>query len=144
MLDIIQSLVFGVVLVLLGSGLLWRHIAVWSGQRSTPGLEERERREDRLRFRRRSQVAILLIILGVMIPVGDWLMVQRKFPLLITFYWMAVLLLALWIMLLGASDWLSTRVHLRANRATLASLEQKRRELELEVERLRQQGRKNP
>jgi hypothetical protein len=102
--------------------------------------DDRERRHYRLQFRRRVQVSALLILLGIMIPIGDWLMVQRRNLLWMTVYWIVVLILALWIMLLAAIDWLSTRMFVRATRATLAGLARKQRELEAEAERLRGRG----
>ncbi len=137
--DITASLVFGAALVLLGAFLIRWHRAAWRSQRDDPELEPRDRQHFQAQFRRRVQVAILLILLGVLIPVGDALIVQRKNPQWITALLIAILMVALWIMALGAADWLSNRIHFRSTRAALAGLAQKRRELEAEVERLRKQ-----
>jgi hypothetical protein len=148
--EIKASLAMGIALIFLGAWLIRWHWAAWGQHRrqnaadqdagSVPTGDDRERRHFRLQFRRRIQVSALLILLGVMIPIGDWLMVQRQNPLWITIYWIVVLTLALWIMLLAAIDWLATRMYVRATRATLASLARKRRELEAEAERLRGRG----
>jgi hypothetical protein len=141
--DIKASLTMGIALILLGASLIRWHRAVWGHHRSqqeTLAREtggDRELRHYRLQFRRRIQVSALLILLGVMIPIGDWLMVQRQNAMVITIFWLVVLTLALWIMLLAAIDWLSTRMYVRATRATLAGLARKQRELEAEAERLR-------
>jgi hypothetical protein len=143
--DIKASLTMGIALILLGAWLIRWHRAAWQQHRGPeagaqgPG-DERERRHYRLQYRRRMQVSVLLILLGVMIPFGDWLMVQRRNPLWITIFWLAVLTIALWIMLLAALDWLSTRMFLRATHSALAGLARKRRELEAEAERLRGRG----
>jgi hypothetical protein len=151
--EIKASLAMGVALILLGAWLIRWHRAAWRQHRvQEAGQAEacqnmgdgRERRYYRLQFRRRIQISTLLILLGILIPLGDWLMVQRRNPpgnaLGITILWMTVLALALWIMLLAALDWLSTRMHVRATRAALSGLARKQRELEAEAERLRGRG----
>jgi hypothetical protein len=144
--DIKASLTMGIALILLGGWLIRWHRAAWERHRDQEAGahretgDDRERRHYRLQFRRRIQVSALLILLGVMIPTGDWLMVQRRNPMWITVFWIAVLVLSLWIMLLAAVDWLSTRLYVRVTRATLAEIARKQRELEAEVERLRSRG----
>lgn len=139
--DIKASLTMGFALILLGAWLIRWHRAAWGQHRAQQSsADDRERRHFRLQFRRRIQVSALLILLGIMIPIGDWLMVQRRNPLWITVFWIVVLALAMWIMLLAAIDWLSTRMYVRATRATLAGLARKQRELEAEADRLRGRG----
>jgi hypothetical protein len=138
--DIYASLAFGTLLVVVGAGMLRWHVKTWRGHQRESVLEERELRHYRHQFRRRMQVGGLLILLGVLIPVGDGLMMLRKQPGLIAGFWIVVLLVTLWMMLLAALDWVSSRAHLRAMRASLAGLERKRRELEAEVDRLRSRG----
>lgn len=138
--EIKASLTLGIALILLAVWLIRWHWAAWGRHRDLPQGDDRERRHYRLQFRRRIQVSVLLIVLGAMIPIGDWLMVQRRNILGVTIFWIAVLALALWIMLLAAIDWLSTRMYIRATRATLSGLARKQRELEAEAERLRNRG----
>jgi len=140
MIDIKASLLFGLFLVALGVLLIRWHRLAWSAQSREKTTADRELRHYRLQFRRRIQVSCLLILLGVMIPLGDWLMVQRKNPGWIAVFWIAVLILALWMMLLAVFDWLSTRMHVRATRAALAGIARKQRELEAEADRLRNRG----
>ncbi len=135
--DIKASLVFGICLILLGIWLIRWHRAAWNAHRADETADERAKLHYRRQFRRRIQVSVLLVLVGVMIPLGDWLMVQRRDPKWIAIFWIAVLFIALWIMLLAALDWLSSRMHVRAARAALGSLARKQRELEAEVERLR-------
>ncbi len=133
----IAPLAFGTALVVLGAWLIRWHRSAWNSQRDDDSHDDREKRHYWLQFRRRIQVAVLLIVLGIMIPLGDWLTAQNKDPLWFTVFVLAVLAIALWVMMLAMLDWLSTRMHVRATRATLAGLDRKRRELEAEVERLR-------
>ena len=138
--DIKASLAVGITLILLGAWLIRWHRAAWGRHRDPEAGDDRERRHYRLQFRRRIQVSALLILLGVMIPIGDWLMVQRRNPMWITIFWIAVLALAVWIMLLAVVDWLSTRLYVRATRGTLAGLARQQREFEAEAERQRSRG----
>ena len=141
--DLTASLSVGGVLGLLGIALFRWHLKAWRQERDDAAIDERDRHHYRLRFRRRTQVSILLVLLGILIPIGDFWMMQRKNPAWIAAFWIAVLLLTFWIMLLGVFDWLSNRLHFRSTRAALAGLAQKRRELEAqvaaEIERLKRE-----
>jgi hypothetical protein len=134
------SLAFGIGLILLGSALIRWHFVAWRAHRSDAGIDDRERNHYRTQFRRRLQVSGLLILLGFMIPLGDALMELRRAPVFLAWYWFAVLIVTFWLMLLAAFDWVSTRMHNRAMRATLASLARQERELMAEAERLRGRG----
>lgn len=137
--DILASLVFGTALVVLGGFLIRWHHAAWSAQRSDATLDDREKLHYRAQFRRRIQIAAMVILVGIILPLLDWLIERRQSRELITIIVLAVLLIALWIMVLAMIDWLSMRVHNRATQSAIAALARKRRELEAEVERLRQQ-----
>lgn len=140
--DSLASLAFGSSLVLLGGFLIRWHLRIWHGQRDDATLQEGEIRHYRAQLRRRIQVSVLLIVLGVLIPLGDLLMTAGHLSKVAALLWIIVMLLiALWIMLLALLDWISSRVHRRALLGSLASLNRKRRELEDEVTRLRQQQR---
>lgn len=136
--DITPSVVFGGLLTALGCALLWFHLRAWNRGPFARVEDPRELARYRLRFRRRLQVAVLLVVLGIMIPAGDALFGLRKSPLLLTVYWLVVILIALWLMVLALFDWISSRTGIRAARDELAGLERKRRELEEEVSRMRQ------
>jgi ABC-type multidrug transport system fused ATPase/permease subunit len=135
--NIIPSILFGAMLTIGGCALLWFHLRAWNKGPFSRLEDPAERTRYRLRFRRRLQVAVLLVVLGIMIPVGDALFGLRRSPLLLTVYWMIVILLALWVMLLALFDWISSRSGIRAARNELAGLERKRRELEEEIARMR-------
>ncbi|MGQ0636979.1 MAG: hypothetical protein ACT4QC_20410 [Planctomycetaceae bacterium] len=139
--NFLASFLMGAALLTLGSVLLRWHLRAWSTERRDATLDDRERSHYRARFLRRVQVAALLILLGILIPAGDLLMAaaQRRHAGLITGYWIVVLLMTLWVMLLAALDWVSSRANLRAHRAALAAVNRKRQELEAEVARLRRQ-----
>ncbi len=137
--DIKASLAFGTALIFVALWLMRWHCRVWKEHAADETNDDRARRHYRRQFRRRIQVSVLVFLLGVLIPVGDWLMTnaQRKHPQWIALFWIAVLALTMWIMILALFDWLSTRMHVRATRAALGTLARKQRELEAELERLR-------
>lgn len=140
--DVLASLIFGTLLVLVGAALIRWHFQAWTSQRGEKALTDGEIRHYRAQFRRRLQVSCLLILLGVMIPVVDLLMTRgllSKIAALLSI--VGMLLIALWIMLLALLDWASSRVHRRAMLGSLETLDRKRRELEEEVIRLRHRGR---
>lgn len=137
--DLLATLAFGIALVVLGAILLRWHCRVWHEHRREGVLKEREFQYYCSQFRRRAQVSLLLMLLGVALPVGDALMTFGRLDKGAAAWWIAgMLLVALWIMLLAALDWMVTRLHQRAARASLASLSRRRRELEREAARLRQ------
>jgi hypothetical protein len=135
--DILASLVFGTALVVLGGFLVRWHYAAWNAQRNDGTLDDRERLHFRAQFRRRIQIAAMVILVGIILPPLEWLIERKQSRELITIIVIAVLLIALWIMVLAMIDWLSMRVHNRATQSAIAALARKRRELEAEVERLR-------
>ena len=137
--NIYPSLAVGVILVVLGAGLARWHWVAWAAQRRDSTASDRELLYYRAQFRRRLQVSVILMTLGILIPVGDALMMQRQRPGLFAAYWSIVLLMTLWIVLLAAVDWLAGRIQRRAALNALAGLARKRRELEEEVARLRRE-----
>lgn len=140
--DVLASLLFGTLLVLVGAALIRWHLRVWKAQHGDKTLTDGEIRHYRAQFRRRLQVSCLLIVLGVLIPVVDLLMTRgqlSKVAALLSI--LGMLLIALWIVLLALLDWVSSRVHRRALLGSLETLDRKRRELEEEVIRLRHRDR---
>ena len=71
--DIKASLVFGIGLILLGLWLIRWHRAAWGSHRDDETTDDRGKLHYRRQFRRRMQIALLLILLGILLPVGDWL-----------------------------------------------------------------------
>lgn len=140
MLNAAISITIGALLVIAGGAFIHWHIRCWRVQREDASLSDRERLHYRRQFRRRLQISGMLVLLGVLIPVGDLLIPWLQFPRLFGVYWILVLLLASWMMMLAALDWLSGRMQARAHRASLSSLLRKQRELEAEAARLRRAG----
>lgn len=140
--DLVASFVFGAGLILLGACLARWHLRAWQAHRNDGTLNDGERAHYRAQVRRRVHISFLLILLGVIIPAWDVLATRRFLSTQAALLGIIVMLLvALWIMVLAMLDWLSTRVRRRAMLGALTSLARKKRELEDEVIRLRQQQR---
>lgn len=135
--DWIVGTVFGLALVLFGVIMLRRHWLAWQIEKEEPGLEFAERKYFFARYRRRMQTSGLVVLLGILIPIGDALIPWQRFPGLFAIYWGGILLVAVWIILLACGDFVSTRVH---SNAALARIQQKKTELEHEAARLRRDG----
>lgn len=134
--DILSSLLVAVVLVTAAGFWMWRHLGVWQKARRQ-GLEPREFDFRRRQFSRRMQTSGLLAALGISIFVGSWLTGP---PLLVTLFWMGVLLLTCWLALLAAADAVATRMHYYRLRDEYV-VEQRR--LEGELKRLQARGDQN-
>jgi hypothetical protein len=137
MIDIKLSLAFGAALMIFGGALFRAHFAAWDEHRHDETLADRERNYFRSQFRRRVQVAVLIVLLGILIPLADFV-IFMKAPRLFTVLVCVILLVAGWIMVLAALDWLSQRVFNRSLPSRIANVARRRRELEDEVERHRQ------
>lgn len=132
----IPALVFGACLVIGGSiGLVW-HVRSWRRQKESAEISDADRHYFRRQFARRIQATGLIVLIGILLPIGD-LQLWKHYPGGWAIFWMIVLGLALWVMLLGCRDLLSTRVYSRDAIAKLRSLREKQRELEQEVARIR-------
>jgi hypothetical protein len=118
-------------LAALGVGLLVSHQRTWRSQQDDPALSDEERAFLHRRYRRRMQTSGMLSLLGILIGVGDALLViQKQQPIWPTLYWIGVLLLTGWVMLLAFGDLMSTAARAKAE---LARARQKQRELERQV-----------
>src|SRR5690606_13613573 len=87
------------------------------------------------RFRRRMQTSGMLIILGVLIPLWDWLL-DQKFVMPATIVGFLVFGGVAWVIVMALGDMLSTRNH---SRIALSKVRQKQRDLERQVSELRSQ-----
>ena len=131
----LPALIFGLVLVFAAIAM---GIFVWRSRRLLePMLEnddEARRHADR-QFRRRMQVASMLAMVGILIPLGDQLdKVFLKRPLLFLVWVGCVFVLVLWMVLMALGDWLSTMAYSSIAKARLRF---ERRELEAEIRRYR-------
>lgn len=135
--DRIPALIFGLCLVIGGSlGLVW-HVRSWRQQQQNTDASSPDRLYYRRQFSRRIQATGLIVLIGILLPVGDSLIPWQRYPGAFAVFWMALLGLAMWVMLLGCYDLLSTRVHARDALSKLHLLRQKQRELEQEIARIR-------
>ena len=132
--------VMGTLLVLFGIGLLiWqmriRNLQTFDSTR-TPDVVTFQQRQ----FRRRAQVSGLLVLIGLLLPLGDWgIDWKQQGYVAWTIYWMSVLMVTLWVLLLAVGDLLSTRTHARIS---MSRLRQTQQALEQEAERLRAEARR--
>jgi hypothetical protein len=136
------SAFLGAAIIIVGVLVMRSHYYTWQRQKVDPEIDEREREHLRRRYRRRLQATGLLVLIGILIPVGDIEMLFAGRPRLFAIYWFAVIGLVMWVGLLAVGDLASTRAHSRVSRTRL---EQKQRELEREVAALqnrRTNGRK--
>jgi hypothetical protein len=120
----------GAAIIIAGVLAMRSHYYTWQKQKTDPDLDERERQHLYRRFRRRLQATGLLVLIGILIPVGDIEVLFANRPGLFAAHWIAVIVLVLWVGLLAVGDLASTRVH---SRVSLSRIEQKKRELEREV-----------
>ncbi|MEZ6056443.1 MAG: hypothetical protein R3C01_07035 [Planctomycetaceae bacterium] len=141
-LDWIPAAIMGVVLVVIGVGLMIWQSGVRRRQQADTTRSPEEAEFQQRQFRRRTQVSGLLILIGLMIPLGDFCVDWRaRGPVAGTIFWISVLALTMWVALLGIGDLLSTRTR---GRVSLSKLRQKQQALEQEVERLRAEARGEP
>jgi phosphatidylglycerophosphate synthase len=128
---------FGAALVGIGISFLMSHVRSWRRQRGNPDLETAQRTFYERRFRRRAQIASLLIIIGVLLGVGDLALSVPPFnrtPLLAAILLGSALLLTVWVVLLAFAEFWSTVANARAE---LARVDRKRRDLERQIVELK-------
>lgn len=145
--DRIPALVFGICLVAGGVAAQIWHLKTWRARRLDQSLTGEERRYYRRQFLRRMQTSGLIVLIGVLLPVGDGLIPKETWkdhPGWFAAYWSIVLGLALWVMAMGFGDLLSTRVHSRDALGKLRQLRAQQRELEREVAQIRARGKGDP
>lgn len=135
--DWIVSTSTGAVLIAIGGLMLRSHGRTWDHQKNDPDLEPEDRVHYHRRYRRRMQTSSLILILGILIPAGDLAvphLPKRVGGILFAAYVLIILLLALWVMILGLSDFAATAAH---SRRAMARLQEKQRELNRELAEIR-------
>lgn len=130
----LPALIFGLLLAGGGGLMLWTHVRTWRSRRGDESLTDNDRQYYRRQFRRRLQVSALVVVIGIMLPIGDLEAPWRDHPGGWAVYWYVVLGLALWIMFLAFGDLVSTRSY---SQAAMARLREQQRALEQEAARLR-------
>lgn len=132
----IPATVMGVGLILLGGWFMSQHWRTWCEVCRDASVDTAEREYYRRQFRRRMQASGIILIIGLLVPIGDWVIPwrPRQDASLITLYWLFVLALTCWVLLLAMGDFASTRAH---SSKSLFRLQQKQQELQAEADRLR-------
>ncbi len=131
--DRIPALVFGSLLLVVGLSMLYLQRQAW-----VRTLESGPRPGDlpflRRRYRRRSQIGGMIVIIGLMIPLGDSLIPWKDAPGTFAVYWMVVLGLAFWTGMLAMGDLVSTQLFMSSE---LNRLHQQEAQLREAADRLR-------
>ncbi len=94
---------------------------------ATKEISPQDRRHLARRISRRTQVAGMILLIGLMIPLGDTFIPWEKAPGTFAVYWFIVLGLACWTALLGIGDLAATQIH-----STVELNEIHRQQMELE------------
>lgn len=134
----IPAILFGAFLLVVG-GLMLAAQRRGARRLLESAAGEGERRFLSLRIRRRSQVAGMIMLVGIMIPVGDALIPGEAWkhrPATFAIYWLIVMGLALWTIVLAVGDMVSTQTHVAME---LHQLQRHRAELEHAARRLQQE-----
>lgn len=96
--------------------------------------EQVERNYLRKRIRRRTQVAGMILLIGIMIPIGDAFIPWQNALATFAVYWIIVLILAFWTILLAFADIAATKTH---SSVELSRLERQKKELEHMAQQIR-------
>lgn len=106
----VPAIVFGGFLLLTGVFMVWlqRRAKVEADN----ALTNEERSFLQKRIRRRIQIAGMIILIALMIPVGDSLIPWQNAPGTFAVYWSIVMGLALWTGLLAIGDMAATRAQM--------------------------------
>ena len=106
----LPGLVFGALLCAMGGSMMYLNHRAWKDRSKEEGDEDDQRFYDR-QFRRRMQASGMILLIGIMIPVGDSLIPWRQAIRTFAIYWLIVLGLALWAILLAVGDIIATRIY---------------------------------
>jgi hypothetical protein len=140
----IPGVVVGVLLAGLSLLWVWGVHGAWQRQKVDPDVNPRERDFYSRQYRRRLQMAVLVGLIGILIPLGDSVIPWNARSPMFAYYWMLVLLLSLWVLLLGFGDLAAIRSHhlpsLQSLKDRQRALQAKVAELREETERLKQSG----
>ncbi len=109
-LDIFSVVLFPLLVVCLGLGLIYSHVDGWRAAKES-GLSAGNLDFQWRRFRRRVQASGMVVLLGAALAAGQ-LISPRRHPSLFVYFWAGVFLLAVWVVLLALADAVSSRQHL--------------------------------
>lgn len=130
----------GAGLIAVGSFFMRWHVQEWRREREDPALDDYDKNHYRARYRRRMQTSGMIVSLGVLIPLWDWLW-ERQFVIAGTIVGFLVFGLLAWVILMAFGDMYSTRSH---SQVAMSKVRQKQRELERKVAELRGQAGEGP
>lgn len=108
---LLQIILLPAVLVVISTLLVVWHVRSWRAVRDAEA-DEADRDFHWRRFRRRMQTSIMVGLVGVAVLCGQ-LLDFRRHPSMYVFYWTAVVLVLLWIILLALADMVSSRRYLQ-------------------------------
>jgi hypothetical protein len=134
------SISFGVLLVIIAGLLIRKNELDWADAAADDQLTPSLTPMLRSRYRRRLQASVLLLLIGVMIPIGD-LPAWKAHPKMFGFYWLFVIVLVAWVVLLALADWLSVYLYSRIATGGLERVQAARAQLLAEAEELRRKHR---
>jgi hypothetical protein len=110
--DIWSSLLISTLLLLAALGLMCWHIISWRKIRTQPAAQNADDLDFyRRQFRRRIQTTAMLGILAAGLFAGELLPRWIDSRLFLIIYWVAMMLLVLWMALLAAADIWATKFH---------------------------------
>ncbi|HSG70224.1 MAG TPA: hypothetical protein VLA12_07405 [Planctomycetaceae bacterium] len=133
--QLIVQMLPGLCLCAFGMLLIRSHRKNWQVHQEELELDEADREHFRKRYRRRMQASGIIVLIGVLMIVG-LLFITKDHKLLFGFYWMFVLVLTFWLIALALGDAISIATY---SRSAQSRLNEQRRILEAEFERLRAQ-----
>ncbi|MFP6762575.1 MAG: hypothetical protein VB858_03120 [Planctomycetaceae bacterium] len=127
------SVLVGALLVIFG--LLWMrsHLRNWRLAKDDSTLDDFDIRHMVNRFQRRMQTSGMLVLIGILIPVGDIFILDWGLWSW-SVYWLGVLILALWVGVQALGDLTAIQSYSRVTAARCAS---RRQEIEAELAEIR-------
>lgn len=124
----LPAILFSLFLLAVVISLLVLHVRAWRKARQAK-LEPVERRFAHRQFLRRMQASAMLGLVAVSIPAGSFIP-HLRWPTVFVFFWSAVAMLVIWVLLLAMIDILATGRHtLEASRRNLTEEAKLRAEL---------------
>lgn len=125
----IPSVIVGAVLVSLGLLWMWSHLRTWRAAKDDESLDHFDQTHHANRFQRRMQTSGMVVLIGVLIPVGD-IFVWNWGVWVSSVFWLGVLLLALWVGVQAIGDFTSVRSY---SHAAMSRVNSQRQQAEAEL-----------
>jgi hypothetical protein len=108
--DLLWSALVSGLIVAAAAAMIVGHLRAWREARDQV-VDTRQRDFRWRQFRRRMQTSVMLGLLGLAIFCGRLLMLFPIAPVLLTLFWIGVLLLLAWVALLAGVDIWATKYH---------------------------------